>query len=408
MAGIYGLLGEKLGHTFSPMIHGMLAAYVYGIYEKKPEELNDFLTERTFDGLNVTIPYKKTVMPYLAQISDKAKAIGCVNTVKKLADGSLYGDNTDYDGFLHLIKKLGGSLAGKKALVLGSGGGSLTAQTVLREQGAAEVIVVSRSGPVNYQNVYERTDAKWIVNTTPVGMYPNNGVSPLDLKPFTQCEAVVDIVYNPAKTQILLDAEALGIPCINGLPMLVAQAKRACEIFTDTVLPDECIDTITQAIERQTKNIILIGMPGCGKTSVGQALAALTGRKAMDVDLYIQEKIGCDIPTFFREQGEAAFREVETQVLAELCKQSGVVISTGGGVVTMPRNRDILRQNGVIVMIDRPMEDLPVAGRPVSQSKSVEVLAKERMPLYRAWSSFCVDNRGIEETARTIKEELGL
>jgi len=322
MAGIYGLLGEKLGHTFSPMIHGMLAAYVYGTYEKKPEELNDFLTERTFDGLNVTIPYKKTVMPYLAQISDKAKAIGCVNTVKKLADGSLYGDNTDYDGFLYLIKKLGGSLAGKKALVLGSGGGSLTAQTVLREQGAAEVIVVSRRGPVNYQNVYEHTDAKWIVNTTPVGMYPNNGVSPLDLKPFTQCEAVVDIVYNPAKTQILLDAEALGIPCINGLPMLVAQAKRACEIFTDTVLPDECIDTIAQAIERQTKNIILIGMPGCGKTSVGQALAALIGRKAMDVDLYIQEKIGCDIPTFFREQGEAAFRECSS--LQEITIPAGV------------------------------------------------------------------------------------
>lgn len=408
MAGTYGLLGEKLGHSFSPQIHEQLADYHYGLYEQTLQQLEDFFARKAFDGLNVTIPYKKTVLPFLQEISPRAQRIGCVNTVKKRKDGTLYGDNTDYDGFLYLLKKLGVQVQGKKALVLGSGGGSLTARTVLQEEGAAEIRIISRNGEDNYQNLERNYDAQIIVNTTPVGMYPNNGKAPLDLTPFRQCEAVVDIIYNPARTKLLLDAERLGIPCINGLPMLVAQAKRACEIFTETEIAEERIDEITAQIERQTKNVILIGMPGCGKTTIGRALGKLCGRESVDIDACIVERIGKSIPEFFAEQGEKAFRKLETEVLSEVCKRSGLIISTGGGVVTQACNLDILRQNGNIIMLERPIEELSVAGRPVSQSRSVQTLAKERMPLYRGWSERAVACIGVRQTAEKIKEELKL
>lgn len=408
MAGIYGLLGEKLGHSFSPQIHEQLADYSYGLYEQTPQQLEEFFTHKAFDGLNVTIPYKKAVLPFLQEISPRAQQIGCVNTVKKCRDGTLYGDNTDYDGFLYLLKKLGVQAQGKKALVLGSGGGSLTARTVLKEEGAAEIRIISRTGEDNYQNLEHNYDAQIIVNTTPVGMYPNNGKAPLELTPFQQCEAVVDIIYNPARTKLLLDAERLGIPYINGLPMLVAQAKRACEIFTETEIAEERIDAITAQIERQMQNVILIGMPGCGKTTIGSALGKLCGRESVDIDACIVQRIGKSIPEFFAEEGELAFRKLETEVLSEVCRRSGLIISTGGGVVTQACNRDILRQNGKILMLERPIEELSIAGRPVSQSRSVYTLAQERMPLYRSWSDRIVTCVGVQQTAEKIKEELKL
>lgn len=400
-----GLLGEKLGHSFSPRIHQELGGYEYRLYEKSPQELDVFLKSGDFDGLNVTIPYKQTVIPYCAGLSPRAQAIGSVNTLVRRADGSLWGDNTDYDGFFAMLEQANISLDGKKALVLGSGGASKTVQAVLRDRGAS-VVVISRSGPDSYDNLDRHADARLVVNTTPVGMYPKNGAAALDIRRFPRCEAVLDVVYNPARTRLMLDAEACGIPAFGGLLMLVEQARRAAEIFTGNQIDAAVTGRLTAKLARETQNIALIGMPGCGKTTVGRALADLLGRPFYDADEQIEARAGRKIPDIFAQDGEAAFRRLETEVLAELSRQSGAVIATGGGVVTREENRDLLRQNSTVVWLQRELHSLPLTGRPVSQSRPLNELAAERMPLYRAWSDAAVEVCGPEETAKAIQREL--
>lgn len=400
-----GLLGEKLGHSFSPRIHQELGGYEYRLYEKSPQELDVFLKSGDFDGLNVTIPYKQTVIPYCARLSPRAQAIGSVNTLVRRADGSLWGDNTDYDGFSAMLEQANISLDGKKALVLGSGGASKTVQAVLRDRGAS-VVVISRSGPDSYDNLDRHADARLVVNTTAVGMYPKNGAAALDIRRFPRCEAVLDVVYNPARTRLMLDAEACGIPAFGGLLMLVEQARRAAEIFTGNQIDAAVTGRLTAKLARETQNIALIGMPGCGKTTVGRALADLLGRPFYDADEQIEARAGRKIPDIFAQDGEAAFRKLETEVLAELSRQSGAVIATGGGVVTCEENRDLLRQNSTIVWLQRDLHSLPLAGRPVSQSRPLNELAAERMPLYRAWCDAAVEVCGPVETAKAIQGEL--
>lgn len=401
-----GLLGGKLGHSFSPQIHGALADYRYTLWEKSPEELDDFLENGDFTGLNVTIPYKKDVMPYCAELSEQAKKVGAVNTIVRRRDGTLLGHNTDYFGFAYLLKQSGIAVAGKKCLVLGTGGASVTVQAVLREQGA-KVVVLSRSGPENYDHLERHADAALIVNATPVGMYPNTGVSPIKLIFFPNLEGVLDLIYNPARTQFLLDAEKLGVPGWNGLSMLVAQAKESAEWFTEKTIPDERIEEIYTRLRRETENLVIIGMPGSGKTTVGRLLAQATGKIFVDVDEEIIRTAGMSISEIFAASGEAGFREIETSVLCKLGKGSGQVIATGGGCVTRPENYPLLHQNGRILRLRRDIGKLPKDGRPLSLTNDLSEMAAEREPLYAAFADLTFDNNdALEHTLETILEAI--
>ena len=401
-----GLLGRKLGHSYSPQIHGLLGDYSYALFEKEPEELASFLKDGDFTGINVTIPYKKDVIPYLDELSPAARKIGSVNTIVRRADGSLFGHNSDYFGFVSLVKHSGIAVDGKKVLVLGSGGTSNMVVTALRDLGAAPV-VISRSGENNYGNLHLHSDASVIVNATPVGMYPNTGVSPIDLNRFPKLDGVLDVIYNPAKTQLLLDAESLGIPHENGLWMLVAQAKEAAEYFTGKKLPDSCIEKIHGILSRQMKNVVLIGMPGCGKSTIGNLLARKLGRKFVDADEEIIQLAGKSIPEIFAQDGEEIFREWETMALEHLGKQSGLVIATGGGCVTRQRNYPALHQNGSIVWLERDLSLLPTDGRPLSQSNRLEEMYAVRKPLYEAFADVRVANTGSpEDTVTEILSKL--
>lgn len=400
-----GLLGEKLGHSYSPQIHSMLADYEYKLFEKSPEELEDFLKSGEFDGLNVTIPYKKSVMPYCAELSPTAAQIGSVNTIVRRSDGSLYGDNTDAFGFENLIVHNGIEVKSKKALVLGTGGASVTAQAVLKNLGASEVVVISRKGEDNYENIAKHADAEIIANTTPVGMYPNNGKAAVDLTQFPKLSGVLDVVYNPARTALLLQAEKLCIPCAGGLYMLVSQAKRSCELFTGKSIPDSEIDRIERVLSHQMQNIVIIGMPGSGKTAVSTMLAERLGRKILDTDMIVSEKAGMTIPEIFAAQGEAGFRKLETEATAEVGKLSGNIISTGGGVVTVADNYELLHQNGVIVWIERDTNKLARDGRPISLSSDLNELYAARLPLYERFADIKADNNGdINDTVNAIME----
>lgn len=402
-----GLIGAKLGHSFSPRIHAAFADYPYTLIELEENEVGTFLQNGDFDALNVTIPYKKTVMPYLAEISPAATRIGAVNTIVRRPDGSLYGHNTDYDGFSDLVRDCGISLAGKKVLVLGSGGASRTAVTVATDMGARAVVVISRNGEDNYENLDRHADAEVIVNATPVGMYPKNGKAPLSLEVFPALEAVFDMIYNPARTELLLEAEARGIPHRNGLLMLVSQARRAIELFLNVTIADNEVRKVTDSIARDTENIILVGMPGCGKSTLGKLIAERLGRRFVDCDQELVAAVGKPIPQIFAEEGEEGFRAHETAVLADISKESGLVIATGGGVVTRERNLPLMHQNGRVLFLDIKPDELPTDGRPLSQARTPAVLYAERLPLYRLAADHIIPiTRSIEDNMVKIMEVL--
>ena len=402
-----GLLGERLGHSYSPQIHAELADYEYRLYEKAPEAVEDFVRHGDWHGLNVTIPYKKTVIPFCDELSETAATIGSVNTLLRRPDGTIFGDNTDAFGFETLLNKtLPGSIAGQKVLVLGTGGASVTVCAVLRRHGA-EVVTVSRSGENNYQNLDRHADAILLVNTTPVGMFPENGVSPVDLSAFRKLQCVLDVVYNPARTALLLQAEARGIPHAGGLIMLVAQAKRSSEIFLGNTLPDGEITRITRLLSGSMQNIVLIGMPGCGKSTVGALLSKRLDRPLLEADAELVKAAGIRIPMIFENEGEAGFRRRETATLAELGKRSGAVISTGGGCVTRAENYPLLHQNGTIIWLRRDLDKLAREGRPLSVNADLSAMYTVREPLYAHFADFTVDNSGTPaETVDAILEVL--
>ena len=395
-----GLLGRKLGHSYSPAIHRHLGSYDYSLFEKEPEELEHFLRNGDFTGLNVTMPYKKSVIPFLDELTSAAQKLGAVNTIVRKADGRLIGHNSDYFGFLSMVRRSGMSVKGKKCLVLGSGGASATAVAVLQELGG-EVYVISRTGEHNYENLHMHADAALIVNTTPVGMYPATGQSPVELSMFPNLEGVLDVVYNPARTQILLDAEKRNLPTCNGLWMLVAQAKESAEYFTGHPINDALIHTIYCQLRQQMENIILIGMPGCGKSTVSSLLAEQTGRTLVDIDAEIEKRTGRTPGDIIRQDGEPAFRQLESKVISDFGKQSGLIIATGGGCVTKDENYEPLHQNGQIFWLQRQLSALATQGRPLSIDLSA--MYERRAPMYEAFADFTVVNNGSpEDTAAQI------
>ena len=402
-----GLLGEKLGHSYSPAIHAMLADYDYRLYEKSPGELADFILRGGWDGLNVTIPYKKAVMPYCTELSGTARRCGSVNTLLRLPGGAIRGENTDAYGFSYLLQSLGFDPAGKKCVIFGSGGAAAAVRAVLAEKGAGEIVTVSRSGEDNYGNLARHAGAAFVVNATPAGMFPHNGGAAASLAPFTRCEAVADLIYNPARTALLMEAERLGIPCANGLGMLAAQAKRSAELFLGTDIPDGEIARIEEKLSREMQNIVLIGMPGCGKSTVGKLLAEALGREFCESDALVEREAALSIPELFRREGEAGFRKRETSALAELGKLSGAVIATGGGCVTRQENYPLLHQNGVIVRLQRQLDRLPREGRPISLQSDIGELYERRRPFYERFADLSISNDGTPaETVRAIMDKL--
>lgn len=412
----YGLIGKVLGHSFSKEVHGLLADYEYELLELPSEEdVADYLRAKDFSAINVTIPYKETVIPYLDEISPEARAIGAVNTVVN-REGRLYGYNTDFYGIEAALARLGFSrLDGKKALILGTGGTCRTAYAVLTHLGAREVYRVSRTpkeDSISYEDAVARhADADLIFNATPVGMYPSITGAPVSLSHFPHLSCVFDAVYNPLRTTLVAEARARGIASGGGLYMLVAQAVRAVEHFLDVSLPAGALDTAFARIERDKENVVLIGMPSAGKSTIGRMIAKKTGRPFVDLDAQIVRVAGCDIPTIFRERGEHAFRDIESAVLLETAKQGGAVIATGGGAVLRAENVRYLKQNGTLCFLDRPLDALtPTSDRPTASDRAaIEARYAERLPIYRA-AADCTFPVGedFSLTANAIIKELSL
>lgn len=392
-----GLLGRHLGHSYSPYIHSQLGDYCYELFEREPEEIEAFLKNGDFSGINVTVPYKKDVIPYLDELTPVARQLGAVNTVVRRGE-KLIGHNTDYFGFMTMVKESGLEISGKKVLVLGSGGASNTATAVLKELNA-HVVVISRQGQNNYTNLHLHADASVIVNTTPVGMYPNAGNTPVSLDLFPVLEGVLDVVYNPARTKLLLDAEKRGLVAMNGLLMLVAQAKEAAQWFTQAPITEADISTIYRDLQRRMENIILIGMPGSGKTTVGKCLAQKTGRDFVDADEELIRYAGCSIPEIFARDGEVGFRQLETYILSQIGQKSNLVIATGGGCVTQAQNYPLLHQNGTIFCLNRDISKLPTDGRPLSQQNKADEMYRIRKPLYETFADNMIDNNGDPDEA---------
>ncbi len=400
-----GLLGEKLGHSYSPQIHALLGKYEYSLIEIKQENLDEFIKNGKWNGLNVTIPYKKSVVEFCDELSEEAQKTGSVNTLIKRADGTVFGDSTDVYGFKKLVEKSKIDVNKKKTLVLGNGGAASAVVFVLKQLGA-KVFVISRRSEDNYNNIDKHFDAQVIVNTTPVGMFPNNNASPIELKNFKNCQGVIDIIYNPEKTELLLQAQELGIPYINGLYMLVAQAKRSSEQFMQREIDDKIIDEIQDVLAKQMRNIVLVGMPGSGKSTIAKALGAALGKEVLEADEIIEQTSKKTIPQIFADNGEEEFRKIESRVLCELGKKSGVIISTGGGAVLKKENYNFLTQNGIIIWLKRDIKMLSREGRPLSKNADLAKMYEIRKPFYSEFSDFIVDNN--EEVKKTVEQILKL
>lgn len=394
----YGLIGEKLSHSWSAEIHEKLGSFPYQLHELSASELKGFLKDQPWQGLNVTIPYKKDACALADATSEDAQAVGAANTLVKDINGFIAADNTDVYGFEYLVKSLKVNLSHKKTIVLGAFGGAGQAICYALKKGGSYVVGVSRNPQISssyvdcaitYDQIKSHYDADFLVNATPVGMSPHAGVSPLskeELAAFTSLQCVIDLIYNPLRSQLLLDAESLGILNANGLKMLVAQAARASSLFLGQDVSGSQIENISRELHASKENIVLIGMPGVGKTSTGEALAKLLNRPWIDTDFLIKQKVHCEAATYLQTHGEAAFRRLEHEVIQEISSMTGSVISCGGGVVATPSNYQLLRQNGKLVYLTRPLEDLAIVGRPLSERMGVQNLAAVRIPLYEAWA----------------------
>lgn len=391
----YGLIGEKLGHSFSKIIHEMIADYIYELKEIAKDDLDSFMKSKDFKCINVTIPYKKAVIPYLDFISEEAKKIGCVNTIIN-KDGKLYGYNTDYYGLKLLIEKQNVNLENKNVLVLGTGGTSLTAKAVLKDLGATNIYQASRKseeGLISYNEIYNY-DINYIVNTTPVGMYPNNLDKLIEVSKFKNLKGLVDVIYNPLNTNLVLEAKDLGIKADGGLYMLIAQAVYATKLFKDVEIPNSKIDEVYNKLLKEKQNIVLIGMPSCGKSTIAKELEKRLNKAVYDSDAEVEKIINTTISNFIKSNGETNFRNIESSVIENLSKQNGIIISTGGGVILRKENMINLKQNGLIIFIDRPLELLtPTSSRPLTSNIfDLKKKYNERIDLYKKYADIIVKN----------------
>lgn len=395
----YGLIGEKLSHSKSKEIHKLIGGYDYDLYPMDEYELEDFLKRREFAAMNVTIPYKVDAIKYIDEMSSLAKEIGSINTIVN-KKGKLFGYNTDYYGFKYMCEKAGIKLKGKKVLLLGSGGASKTIETFVKDEKAKEIVIISRRGSNNYSNLEDFKDFEVIINTTPVGMYPSNLECKIDLSVFENCEAVIDIIYNPLKTKLILNAERRGIKTATGLDMLVSQAYYASQLFLGKDLDKGLIEKTIKKIKTSMYNIVLVGMPGAGKTTVGKALAKRLNREFIDLDNCIEEKVGMSIEEIFEKNGESEFRELESKLIKEAAKKNGYIIATGGGTPIYQENSNAISQNGYVIFLDRDIHKLETKGRPLSKDiESLEILYKNRYNIYKSISDkyiFLDENEDME------------
>ena len=407
----YGLIGEKLGHSFSKDIHERIADYTFDLIPLSKEEFKEFMEKKEFAAINVTIPYKKDVIPYLDEMDEHAKAIGAVNTIVN-QNGKLKGYNTDFTGFLYMVKKHNVHMEGKKVLIIGNGGASAAIQAVVRHEKAGQMVivdVVTGNGAISYDEMFSsHLDAEIIINTSPIGMYPRIGNAPIDISMFHKCETVMDVIYNPILTRLCFEAQEMDIKRVNGLEMLIAQAKQSVEFFLDKQIDDQIIDDIYQDMLKERCNIVLIGMPSAGKTTIGKMLEERMQKEFIDLDDVIIEKAGKSIPEIFEESGEAGFRAIETEAAIEVSKLNNKIIATGGGTIKHKVNMDYLRQNGITIFIDRDVDKLISSdpNRPLSKSSdALQKMHAERLPLYQKYAAYvAVNNSDIESTVKEIEE----
>lgn len=403
---MYGILGENLPHTLSPFIHREIWNCQYRKWELEQSQAEEFFTVKQFDGINVTIPYKKLAYEKCDVLSETAKRVGCVNTVVN-KQGKLFGYNTDYFGFYTLARSIDVDFYKKKVVILGSGGTYLTAKAVCEDNGAKEIICISRNGENNYSNISEHYDADIVINTTPVGMYPKNDSTIIDLSPFKNLTAVIDVIYNPAKTRLVMQAEDLGIKAAGGLEMLVAQAIASAELFSGKTIDKSKAEIVKKKIERRSRNIVLIGMPGCGKTTLGRIVGKILNKPFYDTDREIIAKEGMSVSEIFDKKGEEYFREIEGEVISELSKKSGCVIACGGGSILKNENRLNLRQNGRIYFINRKLDRLSTKGRPLSSGiEALKRLYSQRAKIYRSMCDKEIfSNQEIDSCASEIVDD---
>lgn len=403
-----GLIGKKLGHSYSALIHAQLGNQSYQMIEVNEQELEKLFTEKKIEAANVTIPYKQTVLQYLDEADEVTQAIGACNTIV-YRDGKYRGHNTDAGGFETLLRMNDIRVQDKKVIVLGNGGASKAICWVLRKLDAKEIILVKKNlsdETITYEECYQKhTNAQIIINTSPVGMYPNSDELVIELDHFQQLEAVVDIVYNPLSTKLVVTAKDKGIKACGGLGMLVAQAVEAAGHFQNTAFPDEIVETITHQLEAEKQNLVLIGMPGCGKTTVAKHLAKITHREAIDLDEEIVKDIQMSIKDYFASYGEAGFRNKETEITKRFINETGKIISCGGGIVIRKENMMALHQNGFVIWLKRNLDELEVSeSRPLSSQKSqLSELYQKRKALYQHEADLVVDNdQSIEDTVHQI------